>query len=362
MFGSLVIAYPTPHVGGVLRFTKDDKSWSLDSGADLTAQQEPSIAYAVFFSDTDHEVLPVTSGHRVTVTYNLYLASATGEESVDSTAVSQMAENEVALATILESLLAKDDFLPRGGLMGFGLQYQYAVVAHGEVQDILERLKGVDAAVLSACRQLQLGVQIKAVGKTGSHEWLVDEVPRMDSSYYDGEGPSDTLAHGLLIKSYDSDATMSDMFTWVTSLTKNARSATQTFGTYGNEASLATLRTAVPLADAPFSSPQPMSSMRICAWSFRSASRGLGKIWRSCPRSGATRMSGATRWSLIKVWPAVPFPCTHQTFIHALDLEVWSSHSRCALLLDAALPLCFRSVQTMNARESRHAGRDLPKV
>jgi hypothetical protein len=54
-----------------LRCNDTWRSWSLDFGADLDGK-EPSIAYAVFFSDADHEVLPVTSGYRVTVTYNLH--------------------------------------------------------------------------------------------------------------------------------------------------------------------------------------------------------------------------------------------------------------------------------------------------
>jgi hypothetical protein len=118
MFGSLVIAYPTAHVGGVLRFVKGDKTWSLESGAELASQPERSIACAVFFSDTEHEMLPITSGHRVTVTYNLYLEGAIVEESAASASVvaAQMTENEHALASILERLLAKDDFLPVAAL------------------------------------------------------------------------------------------------------------------------------------------------------------------------------------------------------------------------------------------------------
>jgi hypothetical protein len=35
-------------------------------------QTTTSIAYITFFSDVEHEVSEVTSGHRVTITYNLY--------------------------------------------------------------------------------------------------------------------------------------------------------------------------------------------------------------------------------------------------------------------------------------------------
>src|SRR6202042_3226946 len=33
----------------------------------------PSIAYIAFYSDVEHEVLKVTSGHRATITYNRLL-------------------------------------------------------------------------------------------------------------------------------------------------------------------------------------------------------------------------------------------------------------------------------------------------
>ena len=41
--------------------------WSGDSD---------EIQWAAFYSDCEHEVLPVTSGHRVTLTYNLYFGTA----------------------------------------------------------------------------------------------------------------------------------------------------------------------------------------------------------------------------------------------------------------------------------------------
>ena len=31
-----------------------------------------TVSWAVLFSDVEHEVLPVTEGHRITLTYNLY--------------------------------------------------------------------------------------------------------------------------------------------------------------------------------------------------------------------------------------------------------------------------------------------------
>jgi hypothetical protein len=75
MFGSLVIVFPSPHEGGALLLRHRGQEWTFDSGEALSsaaAKDEPSIGYVAFFSDIEHEVTPVTSGHRITLTYNLY--------------------------------------------------------------------------------------------------------------------------------------------------------------------------------------------------------------------------------------------------------------------------------------------------
>lgn len=41
-------------------------------------KQASSVNWAAFYSDCEHEVLEVTSGHRLTVTYNLYVVRGNG--------------------------------------------------------------------------------------------------------------------------------------------------------------------------------------------------------------------------------------------------------------------------------------------
>ncbi|EEB96184.1 hypothetical protein MPER_04725, partial [Moniliophthora perniciosa FA553] len=53
MFGSLVLVFPTPHEGGNLILTEEGQQWTFEA-------------------DTMHEVQPVTSGARITLTYNPY--------------------------------------------------------------------------------------------------------------------------------------------------------------------------------------------------------------------------------------------------------------------------------------------------
>jgi hypothetical protein len=72
MVGSLVVVLPTQHEGGQFVLRKDRKEWTIDFAEKFAAATEPSICFVAFFGDVEHEVLPVTSGYRVTLTYNLY--------------------------------------------------------------------------------------------------------------------------------------------------------------------------------------------------------------------------------------------------------------------------------------------------
>ena len=73
-FGSLVVFYPTAHEGGsfLMRKKKQDHQWSFDSANVLAKHEDPHLGYVALYGDVEHEVTPVTSGYRVTATYNLY--------------------------------------------------------------------------------------------------------------------------------------------------------------------------------------------------------------------------------------------------------------------------------------------------
>lgn len=64
MFGSLVVVFPTPHEGGELVLCPKDAEQHtvLDFAAWMSRKEEPSIAYAAFFSDVSHEVYEVKHG------------------------------------------------------------------------------------------------------------------------------------------------------------------------------------------------------------------------------------------------------------------------------------------------------------
>jgi hypothetical protein len=67
MFGSLVVCLPSVFTGGELVTRHLGHPVKFDWSSCATAVQ-----WAAFFSDVYHEVHPVTSGHRISLTYNLY--------------------------------------------------------------------------------------------------------------------------------------------------------------------------------------------------------------------------------------------------------------------------------------------------
>lgn len=49
-----------------------------DSVFDWSGDNANEIKWAAFYSDCEHEVLEVKSGHRITLTYNLYVSTRVG--------------------------------------------------------------------------------------------------------------------------------------------------------------------------------------------------------------------------------------------------------------------------------------------
>jgi len=79
MFGSLIMCLPSRHAGGglVLRHQGREERVDFDSAYD-----PGEIRWAAFFADCEHEVLPVTSGHRLCLAFNLVLAKGKGHAPV----------------------------------------------------------------------------------------------------------------------------------------------------------------------------------------------------------------------------------------------------------------------------------------
>ena len=154
MLGSLVVIYPTAHEGGELVLRHKGHEFRFDANSMTSLQPSPSLAYVAFYSDLEHEVLKVTSGHRVTITYNLYLVDSASKPGTSTTTPDSKSTSNLQHA--LQSLLETPEFLPDGGLLGFGLAHLYPVSPETKLSEMADYLKGEDAHVYQVCRELQL--------------------------------------------------------------------------------------------------------------------------------------------------------------------------------------------------------------
>ncbi|KAJ7039441.1 hypothetical protein C8F04DRAFT_996978 [Mycena alexandri] len=158
MFGSLVVVFPAAHVGGALLLRHGDKEEEFNSAGILSPFDASTVAYVAFYGDVEHEVSVVESGHRVTLTYNLYYAkkSSTKVHLSPSSTGTQ-------LQFSLSALLADATFLPKGGILGFGLRYMYPVDKGTKLDAMKSLLKGADALLVRVCKDIGLDTSLKAV-------------------------------------------------------------------------------------------------------------------------------------------------------------------------------------------------------
>ncbi|KAI0806597.1 hypothetical protein C8Q74DRAFT_1165175, partial [Fomes fomentarius] len=173
MFGSLVIVFPTPHEGGSLVLRYDDHEWTFDAAHVLSSGTEDitRIAYVAFFSDVEHEVKPVLSGHRVTLTYNLHFNDQAGHAQPLSgiNVIQPRSANKPQVKGALRTLLNDATFLPAGGILGFGLRHLYPLPTSFDpyedhtLEQLKDRLKGADAALFRACMESCLAPSLYTV-------------------------------------------------------------------------------------------------------------------------------------------------------------------------------------------------------
>lgn len=150
--GTLTVCYPTNFTGGelVVRHQSRKKVWPL---ADLVKQ--PALTWVFLYSDLEHQALPVTSGTRLTVTYDVFTVQP-GHEGDASTGT---------LTAAVNSALADHEFMTKGGALLFGLQHSYPFSSQTKPEDI-QLLKGGDGNWFTALRRTGLETRIVGVYKS----------------------------------------------------------------------------------------------------------------------------------------------------------------------------------------------------
>jgi hypothetical protein len=197
MFASLVLVLPSPHTGGELRLTHSNAEHIFDSGNLLSSSiiSDPNVAYVAFYSDVDHEVQQVLSGHRVTITYNLYWKK--DEEKLLLQSLKDKISSEprprqniqiptsIPFRETLTRLLASPSFLPNGGTLAIALQHLYPVPqlkkpSDASVLKLEPRLKGLDAIIAHTFTSVGLSPSIKVSYSDGYYIILTDTVAAWD--------------------------------------------------------------------------------------------------------------------------------------------------------------------------------------
>jgi hypothetical protein len=180
MFGTLVICLPSPHTGGdiVLRHAGQEKSYK-------TSEAQPSIF--CWYSDVHHEVLPVTSGYRWVLTYNLAISPDLERPSA-ALCKPQTAQLQQSLASWLEHL-AQHNW---DQATGKDLPHLYYLMEH-EYTEASIALRGLKMTDLSRVQCLQnvsnkLDFDVFLAVLEKRQEGGVEQVWQPRRSYYDGYG------------------------------------------------------------------------------------------------------------------------------------------------------------------------------
>ncbi|EFQ26740.1 2OG-Fe(II) oxygenase superfamily protein [Colletotrichum graminicola M1.001] len=137
MFGTLVICLPSPHEGGdvVVKhagLTKTFKTSAVDQ------------SFACWYSDVQHEVLPVTHGYRVVLTYNLTI-----DQAAERPSAGLLRSETRMLRHTLMRWLCTGAGSEEVSHVYYGLDHEYT-----EANISLKALKGRDLAVVQTLQEL----------------------------------------------------------------------------------------------------------------------------------------------------------------------------------------------------------------
>ncbi|KAF4507702.1 hypothetical protein G6O67_004173 [Ophiocordyceps sinensis] len=155
--GSLVVCLPYSHQGGQLVVRHGGR----ESVFDWASDDAHSVRWAAFFADCEHEVLEVTRGHRVTLTYNLYWT--TYGPSFMSRHLAGLELDRLPFFHVLERLVNSAEVQARGATLGFTCTHSYPHASKSSIRHLSHCLKGLDMVVYQALVLLAGSARVTAV-------------------------------------------------------------------------------------------------------------------------------------------------------------------------------------------------------
>ncbi|KAG8978868.1 hypothetical protein FRB90_008286, partial [Tulasnella sp. 427] len=171
--GTLLFGLPAAFSGGQLNLSQPSEEsdnenvnvtidWSGTSSS-LSDQSSLKLPWIFFYSDVEHEILPVTSGHRLTIAYDIF-ATDTVRYRVPGNP-EKVNTQLLDLYNVLNAALKDGEFLVNGGRLAFALTYQYPATEMeiSKTRAFDAMLKGSDYLLFHTLKALSLTPQLQAV-------------------------------------------------------------------------------------------------------------------------------------------------------------------------------------------------------
>jgi predicted 2-oxoglutarate/Fe(II)-dependent dioxygenase YbiX len=206
MFGTLIVALPSMHTGGELVIRHRGREARLE----LLCADVSEVAWAAFYADCVHEVLPIDSGCRLVLVYNL---RRTGRGRLPRPP--SYDKETAALGRLLrrwcEDPARPDEDRP--------LKLVYPLAhAYTPAELSFSALKGADAAAATVLTtaaggaDCDLHVALLRIEESGAAEYNDSAGPRWRSRYYDDDDDSDDQSDDefRVAEVFDRSLTLSD--------------------------------------------------------------------------------------------------------------------------------------------------------
>ncbi|KAH6618222.1 hypothetical protein B0J18DRAFT_436860 [Chaetomium sp. MPI-SDFR-AT-0129] len=160
-FGSLVVCLPLEHQGGALEVRHNGKTVTFDWSNAKGDGKPPVVGWAAFYSDCEHEVLEVTDGHRLTLTYNLFCVRGNGQLGGNCPWLDPV---KLPLYQTIKALVQDPDAWEQGGYIGFNCSHAYPHTAETTLNFLApDNLKGADMLMYEIFLSLGLKVHFRPV-------------------------------------------------------------------------------------------------------------------------------------------------------------------------------------------------------
>jgi hypothetical protein len=211
-FASLVVFFPSQYEGGelVVRHQGKEKRFTYSQLVNRQQQQQ-QFAWVAFYTDCEHEILPVTSGHRVTMTFNIFF-----DDNVKPSPPGSDTELAIRFRQEMVDLLSDESFQQKFKTVGILLQHKYSqatlsspsklkgrdlliyqVMSSGILNKELLKTKSSSSSQggkydKSKVATLKVLLEHRGLKKSGNKQELIDRLEEYDRKQEEKDDPSTT--------------------------------------------------------------------------------------------------------------------------------------------------------------------------